>query len=122
MPHTIEPQPHATLDPSLLGLLIDEHKAVNEPRLRRLWDYYRNPARSGAAGEAGRLAQEAGLPARLTGSLEDGYTRAGREIVIENDIAWRINTIVSFMFGKPLARSSLGLGAIDVTQARDAAQ
>lgn len=106
MPHTIDPQPNATLDPSLLGLLIDEHKAVNEPRLRRLWDYYRNPARSGAAGEAGRLAQEAGLPARLTGSLEDGYARAGREIVIENDIAWRINTIVSFMFGKPLAIQS----------------
>lgn len=106
MPQTIDRQTDATLDPSLLGQLIEEHRAVNEPRLRRLWDYYRNPTRSDASGKAGTLAQEAGLPARLTTSREDGYARAGREIVIENDIAWRINTIVSFMFGKPLAIQS----------------
>ena len=106
MTHPINQQARATLDPSLLGQFIDEHRSVNEPRLRRLWDYYRNPTRSDASGKAGTLAQEAGLPARLTTSREDGYARAGREIVIENDIAWRINTIVSFMFGKPLAIQS----------------
>lgn len=105
MTHPIHPQADATLDPSLLGQLIDEHRAVNEPRLRRLWDYYRNPARGDACGKTARLAQEAGLPARLT-TGRDGYARAGREVVIENDIAWRINTLVSFMFGKPLAIQS----------------
>lgn len=106
MPQTITHPADATLDPSTLSHLIDEHRAVSEPRLRRLWDYYRNPARGYAPGQTGRLAQEAGLPPRLTDARDDGSARGGREIVIENDIAWRINTIVSFMFGKPLAIQS----------------
>ncbi len=106
MIHTIDQQAGTTLDPSLLGQLIDEHRAVNEPRLRRLWDYYRNPTLGDTPGSPGRLAQEMGLPARLTTPRDDGFARAGREVVIENDIAWRINTVVSFMFGKPLAIQS----------------
>lgn len=106
MSHTIDPQDTAIPHPSLLDLLIDEHRAMTGPRLRRLWDYYRNPTLSEAPGNPGRLAQAVGLPARLTGAREAGDARTEREIVIENDIAWRINTIVSFMFGKPLAIQS----------------
>ena len=99
----------ATLDTSLLDLLIDEHRSCSEPRLRRLWDYYRNPARSNGANHAGELAQAKGLPDRLTtAGRRDGQAlgQPGRELVIENDIAWRINTIVNFMFGKPVTIQS----------------
>lgn len=82
--------------------LSDHHRKVR-PRLRRLWDYYRNPATHASADAAQgnrwyRLAQEVGLPRRLTG--------AQREVVIENDIAWRVHTLVDFMFGKPVAVQS----------------
>lgn len=108
MSHAIEPLTADTLEPSLLDLLIEEHRMRNEPRLRRMWAYYRNPALSEETGKADRLAQAQGLPDRLTGSSELGRNpgQSQREIVIENDIAWRINTIVSFMFGKPLAIQS----------------
>ena len=100
---------HQTLDPSLLDFLIEEHRTCNEPRLRRLWRYYRNPERSEHASRTQRLAQSEGLPDRLTTARDDiGRTsgQSGREVVIENDIAWRINTIVNFMFGKPLTIQS----------------
>ena len=99
---------HKALEPSLLNLLIDEHQADTEPRLRRLWDYYRNPTRPNKPGSANGLAQAEGLPPRLNPSGESGRAahQPGREVVIENDIAWRINTIVSFMFGKPLTIQS----------------
>ena len=55
----------------------------------------------------GPPAQAAGLPPRLI--EEEGEPRAGvsggddeprfsRELVIENDIAWRVHTLVDFMF------------------------
>src|SRR5262245_2406868 len=87
-------------------------------RLRRLWNYYRNPtlpafARddSSASDRPYRQAQEWGLPARITGvrsgSLDSdplaGQTIdeiARKEVVIENDIGWRIDTMVDFLFGK----------------------
>lgn len=100
--------------------LIDRHEALTRPRLRMLHDYYRNPmslaadSRSGASGaRRSRLAQERGLPVRLVGAsgraassrstlAPDDRALATREIVIENDIAWRIQTMVDFMFGRPI--------------------
>lgn len=92
------------LDPALLRALIDEHEREVVPRLDRLWDYYRNPMVPGGAGRRARLAQEAGLPPRLTSAsaLEDDRARSRREIVIENDIAWRVHAMVDFMFGRPI--------------------
>jgi hypothetical protein len=78
-----------------------------------------NPMRTiGAAGGSWRgkpyrQAQEWGLPARITGyrggcadepfggTLDDECTR--KEVVIENDIGWRIETMVRCMsdYGKP---------------------
>lgn len=80
-----------------LQQLIADHLATRAPRLERLWRYYRNPARTHDART--RLAQEEGLPARITGAAL-GAKR--REVVIENDIAWRIHAMVDFMFGKPV--------------------
>lgn len=80
--------------------------------------------RGGASNRRYRLGQELGLPPRLSGwggwggrgasggwggnassSSDvgiDDRSLARREIVIENDIAWRIHTMVDFMFGRPV--------------------
>src|SRR5262249_53885022 len=62
-----------------------------------------------------RQGQEWGLPSRVTGVRcgEDSSTSsqifgvARKEVVIENDIGWRIDTMVDFLFGKPISISSL---------------
>ena len=90
-------------------------------RYQRLWDYYKNTLLniSDASGigvkrnECSRnyvQAQEVGLPARITGIMRsslggcfDGQPVTDierKEIVIENDIAWRINAMVDYLFGK----------------------
>ncbi|MFN7022367.1 MAG: phage portal protein [Phycisphaerales bacterium] len=96
-------------DAPAIAAAIDRHESVTRPRLALLWNYYRNPALSAPGAPRARLAQERGLPARLTGApadphatLRDDRARPGREIVIENDIAWRIQTMVDFMFGRPV--------------------
>ena len=87
----------------------------------RLWEYYHNRMHDvTTVGEAGQKrnessrnyvqGQEYGLPARITGlsySGAGGMFTAGRagdiqrkEVVIENDITWRINAMVDFLFGK----------------------
>ena len=103
------------LDPLLQNLL------QRQSHYHRLWAYYRNPMRLHApdSSENGsarpyRQAQEWGLPSRLTGvrsgcdldsiPLSTGVAR--KEIVIENDIGWRIDTTVDYLFGKPLVIQS----------------
>lgn len=105
------------LDEALLELLLAEHIADRLPRLYKLWNYYRNPQEICTRTGKRRLAQEAGLPERLRlpgNSAQDD--RASREIVIENDIAWRVHALVDFMFGKSVRFTSLAgdkhLGAI----------
>jgi hypothetical protein len=94
--------------------------AIERPRYRRLWAYCRNPMRTNVVvDESGSekpyvQAQEWGLPSRITGiktgsdvfegELLDGITR--KEVVIENDIGWRIDTMVDYLFGKPLVIES----------------
>ncbi|MFI4860965.1 MAG: phage portal protein [Phycisphaerales bacterium JB063] len=99
-------QPDASRGSSAaIATLLGDHLQLKRPRLRRLWDYYRNPARSGrpdAAVGGHALAQADGLPARLR-----SVPGREREVVIENDIAWRVDTIVDFMFGKPPTIRSL---------------
>lgn len=115
---------HATVTPPSLAAVehaIDRHESITRPRLDLLWSYYRNPmlAPADAAGRAAsrsagpqrriRLAQERGLPDRLTGArtvADDDRLASSREIVIENDIAWRIHTMVDFMFGRPVMIAS----------------
>lgn len=104
------PEHHSsTIDPRLIDTLLDEHVNRTVPRLERLWEYYRNPLEDTGTATDGRwyhLGQEQGLPARITQpSAIAGMAR--REIVIENDIAWRIHTLVDFMFAKPVTIQSL---------------
>lgn len=112
MPWDLSPFAEAGLTPRTLELLLGEHDTDVRPRLERLWSYYRNPERArsaagvpglAASGGGGALAQARGLPDRLTGRDPE---RRAREIVIENDIRWRIDTLVEFLFGRPIRISS----------------
>ena len=60
------------LDEALLRLVIDEHRTAMIPRLEQLWAYYRNPSTPVGVGSRRRLAQEEGLPTRLTGGSGGG--------------------------------------------------
>ena len=110
------------LDAAFRTLVIEQHEQEARPRLERWWRYYRNalePALSQPAAPAGdevhqrrhRQAQEVGLPARVTGIRStrglDDRTLPRREVVIENDIAWRVQAMVDLMFGKPVKIHSL---------------
>jgi hypothetical protein len=116
MSYRLEPFSDVGLDEAKLELVIGEHERSVAPRFERLWTYYRNPLRPVGVGAAlgtregpGRwysLAQEVGLPRRLTergvgsGPLPEDAPK--REVVVENDIAWRVQTMVDFIFGKPV--------------------
>ena len=102
----------------LVDLLIRRHRTQTRPALERLWDYYRNELDFEAGDDVRgfRAAQEMGLPRRLR-EVPNTTGAAGpsrREIVVENDIAWRIHTLVDFMFGRPVAIES---AAADPTRA-----
>lgn len=112
------------LDADYLEWLVDVHAADIHRHFSRLWDYYANPivelSGGGAAerkvNESGRCyvqAQEYGLPSRITGLAHS--PQAGvfgsqavkdiqrKEVVIENDLAWRVNATADFLFGKPIS-------------------
>jgi hypothetical protein len=76
-------------------------------RFTRLWAYYLNPmspvSPAGADARPYTLGQEWGLPQRITGN--DDVSR--KSVVIENDIAWRIDTMVDWLFGRPVTLRSL---------------
>jgi len=112
------------LDSDFLQWLVEERAMEIEPHFSKLWEYYANRmadirgtgVSNKKLSELGRCylqAQEYGLPARITGLVHS--TSAGvfsgqavrdvqrKEVVIENDIAWRINAGVDFLFGKPIS-------------------
>ena len=110
-----------SLNADFVDWLVDEQWVDMQVHFGRLWDYYQNPmysttglsAADAKLNESARVyiqAQEIGLPARITGikrtetsGLLGGKAVADierKEVVIENDIGWRINAMVDFLFGK----------------------
>lgn len=99
---------------AILRERIDRLRFTDRPRFQRLWDYYRNPLLPMTIGfeeqssqRPYRQAQEWGLPARITGVVQGQSTLrlcdiARKEVVIENDIAWRIDTMVDWLFGSAI--------------------
>lgn len=85
------------------------HRSVAAPRLRRLWDYYRNPTRpqhdAQLSSRPYRQAQEYGLPARITADTAN-LDVVRKEVVIENDIGWRVDAMVDYLFGQPIVINS----------------
>ncbi len=107
------------LDESFVEWLVDGQWSDRAGRFGRFWEYYQNPiydsveTGGGADNEASRnyvQGQEIGLPSRITGfsyrgadSISGGQAVGDigrKEVVIENDIAWRINAMVDFLSGK----------------------
>ena len=102
------------LEADYLDWLIDTRWVDIQSHFEQLWNYYANPRielADGRLSETGRCyvqAQESGLPARITGYVQSGQGARmlrdvqRKEVVIENDIAWRVNAAVDFLFGKPI--------------------
>jgi hypothetical protein len=109
------------LNPNFIDWLVDEQWVDMQSHFGRLWDYYQNPMYSPAGLSAADAklnesaktyiqAQEMGLPVRITGikrsetsGILGGKAVADierKEVVIENDIGWRVNAMVDFLFGK----------------------
>jgi len=115
------------IDANYLDWLVDVHAGTIQQHFSRLWDYYANPtvevfggtAADRKVSESGRCyvqAQEYGLPARITGLVHSPHGGVfgsqpvrdiqRKEVVIENDIAWRVNAAADFLFGKPVTLTS----------------
>lgn len=94
-----------------LEVLLAAHKRRAACEHAKLWSYYRN-----ARTPAGALAQTAGIAERLRMPMRgvgiDDRFAIVPDAVIENDIAWRIDALVDFLFGRPVTIES---------RARDAA-
>jgi len=89
----------STISLSTIDHFIDSHLSNDYPRYEKYWQYYRNDLEELAKGGG----QKRGLPKRYR---RKGYDQPEKEIVIENDIAWRIHTLGDFMFGKPVVIQS----------------
>ncbi len=111
-----------TLDPQYISHLVDKRADDSSGHYRNLWNYFRNPITAASGTQAGALnansrpyfqAQEVGLPPRITGidrasSYGEQVVNISRkEVVIENDIAWRIQAMVDFLFAGPINIRSL---------------
>ena len=107
----------AGFEAAYLEWLTGEQWVEQQEHFGRLWDYYQNPAVRSfrmagdeANGSGLVQAQETGLPVRITGRRYGSTREAAfgkkvgdihrKEVVIENDIAWRISAMVDFLFGK----------------------
>lgn len=99
MSRSLAPFSTIGLDDDVLEGLLAEHETIRRPQMGRLWSYYRNAMRSDGGWRTYEQAE--GLPERLRGP-----DSVGREVVIENDIAWRVHALVDFMFGKPIRLAS----------------
>lgn len=118
-----EGRSRALIDEAALELAWTEHATKRVPRFEKLWQYYRNELSSGSSGGMWRArrawygqGQEIGLPARLRGvagstsglgwggggGLVDDRLRGEKEVVIENDIAWRVHSMIDFLFARPI--------------------
>lgn len=122
----------AVLDEQFVDWQVNERAIDVVLYYEKLWRYYRNNLQElhslGGNGSQPsetarpyRQAQEYGLPSRITGMNYSFYggVMAGREasgisrkeVVIENDIAWRVDTLVDFLFAK---------GVTIISRAKDA--
>jgi hypothetical protein len=119
-----------SLNAGFIQWLIEQQWPHSSRHFNRLWDYYANPATETLLTDPDGVAdtsrgyvqaQEVGLPVRITGKVFTSTLDAAagksvpdiqrKEVVIENDIAWRINAMVDFLFGKPITIQSTAADA-----------
>ncbi len=130
------------VDEEFIEHLIREEMPDRALHFSRLWAYYKNALTPLGVGLSQEMsdpdwlassrpyyqAQEFGLPARITGRSHLGYGGAGvpqpaltrKEVVIENDIGWRIDTAVHFLAGKPVTIESLARRPQDARRIEEA--
>ena len=115
------------LNEEFVTWLVDEQWVDSAIHFGRLWAYYHNQMHepgsiaqaAGKYNESSRnyvQGQEYGLPGRITGMQFSGpgglYSARPlgdiqrKEVVVENDITWRINAMVDFLFGKDVSLES----------------
>ncbi len=109
------------LDEAYVKWLIENESLCRAIQFERLWSYYQNDSSPSTNNNSSTArpylqAQEYGLPPRITGlhrsywgSVDSGVDDTElqrKEIVIENDIGWRIETIVDFLFGRSFTITS----------------
>ncbi len=120
------------LETDYIEWLVDEKSIDIQMHFAKLWEYYSNRMVSvsgtgsferkiNASGRCYLQAQEYGLPSRITGLVHSGDAGVfgsqavkdvqRKEVVIENDIAWRINAATDFLFGKPISFVSRASGS-----------
>ncbi|AQQ09778.1 Phage portal protein, SPP1 Gp6-like protein [Sedimentisphaera cyanobacteriorum] len=92
------------LDEGFVRWLIEKYQPARAREFRKLYEYYSNCRYNCSAGQM-QQAQIQGLPERIRGSAEKGIGR--KEVVIENDIGWRINSMNDFLFGRQIRIKSL---------------
>ncbi len=127
MPQVLRDMHDPLLNPDHILSEIEKLRTIVSPRHKRFMNYYRNPeapliqvmalgSRSSLSARAWWQYQEVGLPARLTGlcmtpegavSEDMSQNVQRKEIMVENDIAWRINTLVDFAIGQMPVINSL---------------
>jgi hypothetical protein len=107
-------------EPGLLADAVSRLLGPQRIRFERLWAYYRNPTRASdildpaTSDRPYRQAQEWGLPPRITGAVAGSGVFEStpvndidrKEVVIENDIGWRVDMMVDFLFGRPVVINS----------------
>lgn len=110
-PHTrLDPDPIRPASPDRRSIerILLTHAQRDLPRYLRLRRYYHNPLGAGRTRSDQRPAQAEGLPPRLQRPSAGMSTdRPDREVVIENDIAWRVHALADFMFAAPPIFKSL---------------
>jgi len=88
--------PELGLSGTALQELLDD-RAAQRRRLDRLWRWYANPMTGHTGDGRPTFAQEEALPARLR---KEGTPLApAPEVIVENDIGWRVDAMVEFLVG-----------------------
>jgi hypothetical protein len=90
--------PVEDLDPHLLEQALIEHHTRTLPALQRFYTYWRNPLIEQQPKPV--PGQSIGLPRRHR--FPPNPATQTRELVIENDIAWRIGVMIDFLIGQPI--------------------
>jgi hypothetical protein len=89
------------LDPTTFEHALLEHHTVTLPKLQRFYTYWRNPLIESHSRPI--PGQSIGLPRRHR--FPRHPEAQPREMVIENDITWRIGVMIDFLIGQPIKLS-----------------
>lgn len=95
------------IEESFVEWLVEQQWYDIYGHFNKMWEYYQNNTKAKFTDDGRKYvqSQELGLPSRITGFSGDNKIAdiERKEVVVENDIAWRINAFVDFLFGKKIS-------------------